>query len=84
MPEELCVGGAGPAQLSVTHRWVELLSLDPLSSSQGSSESSESRRPYGAARQPEMLRTRGRTTGSGSGAGSSDRGKLRRSHGATV
>lgn len=70
------------------HRWVGALCLGPLSSSHGSSASSESSRLYGAARHPEMLRILGlmlaSLSTSGSGAGSSGRGKPRRSHGATV
>lgn len=90
MPERSCGWGQGgrDLSLSVIHRWVGALCLGPLSSSQGSSVSSESSRPYAAARHPEMLRILGLMWGSfsasGSGAGSSGMGKLRRSHGATV
>lgn len=71
------------------HRWAGALCLPlPVSSSHGSSASSESRRPYAAGRHPEMLRILGLAppspSASGSGAGSSGRGKPRRSHGATV
>lgn len=86
-------GGLGRGQgrdlsLSVIHRWAGALCLGPLSSSQSGSVSSESSRPYAVARHPEMLRILGlmwwSLSASGSGAGSSGMGKLRRSHGATV
>lgn len=80
MPERSCRG-----RRSVIYRW-DALGLGG-SSSQGRSMSSESSLPKAVTRQPEMLLILGRTwsgSASGSGAGSSDRGKLRRSHGATV
>lgn len=93
--ERRCGGGGGGREswrrweAGLIHRWVGALCLLwPLSSSHGGSASSESRRPYGAGRHPEMLRILGLVpsspSASGSGAGSSDRGKPRRSHGATV
>lgn len=76
--------GWGNLSLSVIYRLVEALSFGLPSSSQGWSMSSESKRPK--ARQPEMLRILGLTwySVSGSGAGSSGKGKERSSQGGTV